>query len=48
MQQTKHTQSMFLTRALERILADKELRKSHNAELRKVCQSALGDLEDFC
>lgn len=42
MQQTKQTRSMFLTRALERILAEKELKKSHNAQLRKNCQLALG------
>ena len=43
MQQTKQTQSMFLTRGLERILADKELRKSYNAQLKKACNSALGN-----
>ena len=42
MQETKHTRSMFLTRALERILADKELRRSQNAQLKKACQTAIG------
>jgi len=42
MQETKHTRSMFLTRALERILADKELRRSQNAQLKKACQLAIG------
>ena len=44
MQETKHTRNMFLTRALERILADKELRRSQNAQLKKACQSAIGEL----
>ena len=45
MQQTRQTRSMFLTRALERILADKELKKSYNAQLKRNCQMALGN---FC
>ncbi|CAK8690782.1 unnamed protein product [Clavelina lepadiformis] len=45
MQETKQTRSMFLTRALERILADKDLRKSQNSQLKKACQSAIDDIK---
>uniref|UniRef100_A0A3B5Q0H6 ARF guanine nucleotide exchange factor 1 n=1 Tax=Xiphophorus maculatus TaxID=8083 RepID=A0A3B5Q0H6_XIPMA len=38
MQQTKN---MFLTRALEKILADKEVKKAHHSQLRKACEVAL-------
>jgi len=33
--------NVFLTRALEKILADRETRRSQNAPLRKACESAL-------
>uniref|UniRef100_A0A3Q4AJE9 SEC7 domain-containing protein n=1 Tax=Mola mola TaxID=94237 RepID=A0A3Q4AJE9_MOLML len=36
---------MFLTRALEKILADKEVKKAHHSQLRKACEVALGE---FC
>uniref|UniRef100_A0A8B9LHV7 ADP-ribosylation factor guanine nucleotide-exchange factor 2 (brefeldin A-inhibited) n=1 Tax=Astyanax mexicanus TaxID=7994 RepID=A0A8B9LHV7_ASTMX len=35
---------MFLSRALERILSDKELKRSQHSQLRKACQVALGEL----
>uniref|UniRef100_I3K9S1 ARF guanine nucleotide exchange factor 1 n=1 Tax=Oreochromis niloticus TaxID=8128 RepID=I3K9S1_ORENI len=35
---------MFLTRALEKILADKEVKKAHHSQLRKACEVALGEL----
>uniref|UniRef100_A0A8B9RL26 ADP-ribosylation factor guanine nucleotide-exchange factor 2 (brefeldin A-inhibited) n=1 Tax=Astyanax mexicanus TaxID=7994 RepID=A0A8B9RL26_ASTMX len=38
------TKSMFLSRALERILSDKELKRSQHSQLRKACQVALGEL----
>jgi len=47
MQESKHTRNMFLTRALERILADKDLRRSQNAQLKKACKLALGT-KIFC
>uniref|UniRef100_A0A8C8SF54 ADP ribosylation factor guanine nucleotide exchange factor 1 n=1 Tax=Pelusios castaneus TaxID=367368 RepID=A0A8C8SF54_9SAUR len=34
---------MFLTRALEKILADKEVKKAHHSQLRKACEVALGE-----
>uniref|UniRef100_A0A7N8WV80 ADP-ribosylation factor guanine nucleotide-exchange factor 1 (brefeldin A-inhibited) n=1 Tax=Mastacembelus armatus TaxID=205130 RepID=A0A7N8WV80_9TELE len=40
----KKTKNMFLTRALEKILADKEVKKAHHSQLRKACEVALGKL----
>lgn len=36
---------MFLTRALEKILADKEVKKTHHSQLRKACEVALGEAQ---
>uniref|UniRef100_A0A671K514 Brefeldin A-inhibited guanine nucleotide-exchange protein 2-like n=1 Tax=Sinocyclocheilus anshuiensis TaxID=1608454 RepID=A0A671K514_9TELE len=41
---TSVTKSMFLSRALEKILADKEVKRSQHIQLRKACQVALGEL----
>ena len=41
------TESVFLTRALEKILNDKETRKSQHALLRKACEEALSK-ETIC
>uniref|UniRef100_A0A4W6DXU2 ARF guanine nucleotide exchange factor 1 n=1 Tax=Lates calcarifer TaxID=8187 RepID=A0A4W6DXU2_LATCA len=41
----QETKNMFLTRALEKILADKEVKKAHHSQLRKACEVALGKLE---
>uniref|UniRef100_A0A671KAK6 Brefeldin A-inhibited guanine nucleotide-exchange protein 2-like n=1 Tax=Sinocyclocheilus anshuiensis TaxID=1608454 RepID=A0A671KAK6_9TELE len=38
---TSVTKSMFLSRALEKILADKEVKRSQHIQLRKACQVAL-------
>ena len=35
------TEGLFLINALERILKDKEVRKSHHTHLRKTCETAL-------
>uniref|UniRef100_A0A6Q2XIG7 SEC7 domain-containing protein n=1 Tax=Esox lucius TaxID=8010 RepID=A0A6Q2XIG7_ESOLU len=40
------TKNMFLTRALEKILVDKEVKKAHHSQLRKACEVALGKF--FC
>uniref|UniRef100_A0A671K525 Brefeldin A-inhibited guanine nucleotide-exchange protein 2-like n=1 Tax=Sinocyclocheilus anshuiensis TaxID=1608454 RepID=A0A671K525_9TELE len=40
---TSVTKSMFLSRALEKILADKEVKRSQHIQLRKACQVALGE-----
>ena len=34
---------MFLTRALEKILNDKETKKSYHQQLKKACEVALGE-----
>ena len=34
---------MFLVRALEKILADKEIKRTHHSQLKKTCQVALGN-----
>uniref|UniRef100_A0A8C2FXW5 ADP-ribosylation factor guanine nucleotide-exchange factor 2 (brefeldin A-inhibited) n=1 Tax=Cyprinus carpio TaxID=7962 RepID=A0A8C2FXW5_CYPCA len=41
---TGYFTSMFLSRALEKILADKEVKRSQHSQLRKACQVALGEL----
>uniref|UniRef100_A0AAQ5YCA3 SEC7 domain-containing protein n=1 Tax=Amphiprion ocellaris TaxID=80972 RepID=A0AAQ5YCA3_AMPOC len=41
----KKTKNMFLTRALEKILADKEVKKAHHSQLRKACEVALADIK---
>ena len=33
---------MFIVKGLEKILADKEVKRSHLAQLRKACETALG------
>uniref|UniRef100_A0A673M6Z8 Brefeldin A-inhibited guanine nucleotide-exchange protein 2-like n=2 Tax=Sinocyclocheilus TaxID=75365 RepID=A0A673M6Z8_9TELE len=44
---TSATKSMFLSRALEKILADKEVKRSQHSQLRKACQVALGESMSF-
>ena len=34
---------MFIVRALEKILADKDIRKSYHNQLKRVCETALGE-----
>uniref|UniRef100_A0A4W4GBQ3 SEC7 domain-containing protein n=1 Tax=Electrophorus electricus TaxID=8005 RepID=A0A4W4GBQ3_ELEEL len=45
LEESKRTKNMFLTRALEKILADKEVRKAHHAQLRKACEVALEEIK---
>lgn len=47
MYEGKKTKNMFLTRALEKILADKEVKKAHHSQLRKACEVALGKFHLF-
>ncbi|KAK2184722.1 hypothetical protein NP493_255g01035 [Ridgeia piscesae] len=42
----KQPNEMFLTRALERILADKEIKKAHHSQLKKACEVALEDIKN--
>lgn len=38
---------MFLTRALEKILSDKEIKKAHHSQLKKACEVALGEFHSL-
>ncbi|XP_058847154.1 brefeldin A-inhibited guanine nucleotide-exchange protein 2-like isoform X1 [Acipenser ruthenus] len=46
-EQTAHckTKSMFLSRALEKILSDKEVKRAQHSQLRKTCQVALDEIK---
>ncbi|KAJ8336938.1 hypothetical protein SKAU_G00381580 [Synaphobranchus kaupii] len=46
MHEGKKTKNMFLTRALEKILADKEVKKTHHSQLRKACEVALEEIKE--
>ncbi|KAK0168082.1 hypothetical protein PV327_001920 [Microctonus hyperodae] len=46
MQNNSKTREMFIVRALEKILADKDVKRSHLSQLRKSCESALDDLRN--
>ncbi|KAF7696058.1 brefeldin A-inhibited guanine nucleotide-exchange protein 2 isoform X2 [Silurus meridionalis] len=39
------TKSMFVSRALEKILSDKEVKRSQHSQLRKACQVALEEIK---
>lgn len=39
---TKMAKKTFIERALEQILADKDISRSHHTQLKKACESALG------
>ena len=42
MQRSFKGKEMFIVRALERILADKDIKRSHHSQLKKACEVALG------
>lgn len=42
MQTNLKTKEMFIVRALEKILADKDIKRSHHSQLKKSCEVALG------
>lgn len=42
MREQRPAKEMFLTRALEKILVDKEIKKSYHSQLKKACEVALG------
>ncbi|XP_041360036.1 brefeldin A-inhibited guanine nucleotide-exchange protein 1-like isoform X2 [Gigantopelta aegis] len=41
-----NTTTMFLTRALEKILGDKEIKKTHHSQLKRACEVALEELKN--
>lgn len=45
MHDTEKVKAMFLTRALEKILADKEIKKTYHSQLKKACEVALESAE---
>ncbi|XP_051886894.1 brefeldin A-inhibited guanine nucleotide-exchange protein 2-like [Pristis pectinata] len=45
MREDSKTKNMFLTRALEKILADKDVRKTQHSQLRKACEVALEEIK---
>ena len=47
MQNNSKTREMFIVRALEKILADKDVKRSQLAQLKKACEAALGRNKDF-
>jgi brefeldin A-inhibited guanine nucleotide-exchange protein len=42
---SSHSQNLFLTRALEKILSERELKRTQHQELRKACETALKDIK---
>lgn len=46
MQINDKTKEMFILRALEKILADKDIKKSHHSQLKRACEVALGKIGD--
>ena len=40
--------NLFLTRALEKILSERETRRSQHAQLRKACEAALSECLLLC
>ncbi|XP_026480645.1 brefeldin A-inhibited guanine nucleotide-exchange protein 1 [Ctenocephalides felis] len=45
MQTNLKTKEMFIVRALEKILADKDIRRSHHSQLKRACELALGEIK---
>lgn len=37
------TKEMFIVRALEKILGDKDIKRSHHSQLKRACDAALGE-----
>lgn len=35
---------MFISRGLEKILCDRDIKKSYNQQLKKACETVLGEL----
>lgn len=41
MRESVKTNEMFIIRALQKILSDREIKRAHHAQLRKACEIAL-------
>lgn len=46
MKRSSKTKEMFIIRALEKILSDKELKRSHHSQLKKACEVALDEIKN--
>ncbi|XP_063238863.1 brefeldin A-inhibited guanine nucleotide-exchange protein 1 isoform X2 [Bacillus rossius redtenbacheri] len=46
MQKTSKTKEMFIVRALEKILSDKDIKRSHHSQLKRACEVALEDIRN--
>lgn len=44
MQTNLKTKEMFIVRALEKILGDKDIKRSNHSQLKKACEVALGNV----
>lgn len=47
MQSNSKTREMFILRALEKILNDKEIKRSHQSQLKVACEIALGKFQIY-
>lgn len=45
---SRKTKEMFIVRALEKILGDKDIKRSHHSQLKKACDKALGKCSFMC
>lgn len=45
MQSNSKTREMFIIRALEKILNDKEIKRSHHSQLKRACEAALEEIK---
>lgn len=44
MQKSLKTKEMFIVRALEKILGDKDIKRSYHSQLKRSCEVALGKI----
>ncbi|RZF39341.1 hypothetical protein LSTR_LSTR000862 [Laodelphax striatellus] len=45
MKRSTRTKEMFIIRALEKVLSDKEIKRSHHSQLKKACEVALEEIK---
>jgi len=46
MRRTSKTKEMFIVRALEKILSDKDIKRSHHSQLKRACEVALEEIRN--
>lgn len=47
MQRSSKTKEMFIVRALEKILSDKDIKRSYHSQLKRSCEVALGKIRPY-